>query len=42
MEVMIIKEIIAALIAAIGLYVGFINNLRTEVRLLKEKIETKI
>lgn len=40
MEVTIVKEIIAALIAAVGLYVGFINNLRTEVRLLKEKIKT--
>lgn len=39
MEATIIKELIAALIAAIGLYVGFINNLRTEVRLLKDKVK---
>lgn len=39
-EATIIKEVIAALIAAIGLYVGFINNLRTEVRLLKDKVKT--
>ena len=38
-EATIIKEVIAALIAGIVLYVGFINNLRTEVRLLKEKIK---
>lgn len=38
MEGTIIKELIAALIAAIGLYIGFINNLRTEVRLLKDKV----
>jgi len=39
MEETIIKELIAALIAAIGLYVGFINNLRTEVRLIKDKVK---
>ena len=37
MESTIIKEIIAALIAGIGIYIGFINNLRTEVKLLKQK-----
>ena len=39
MEATIIKEIITALIATVLLYVGFINTLRTEVRLLKEKIK---
>ena len=39
MEATIIKEIITALIATVVLYVGFINTLRTEVRLLKEKIK---
>ena len=39
MEATIIKELIAAVITAVGLYIGFINNLRTEVRLLKEKIK---
>ena len=37
MEQTIINEIIAALVAAVVMYVGFINNLRTDVRLLKEK-----
>ncbi|WP_143025559.1 hypothetical protein [Prevotella sp. tc2-28] len=37
MEQAIINEIIAALVAAVVMYVGFINNLRTDVRLLKEK-----
>lgn len=39
METTIIKEIIAALIAAVGLYIGFINKLRTDISVLKEKIK---
>ena len=39
-EITIIKEIIAALIASIALYVGFINKLRTDVTLLKDKLKT--
>jgi cobyric acid synthase len=31
--------LLGAIVSAIGLYIGFINNLRTEVRLLKEKIK---
>ena len=31
--------LLGGLVSAIGLYIGFINNLRTEVRLLKEKIK---
>ena len=40
MEQTIINEIIAALVAAVVMYVGFINNLRTDVRLLKEKTKS--
>ena len=31
--------LLGAIVSAIGLYIGFINNLRTEVRLIKEKIK---
>ena len=38
MEEAIINQIIAALIAAVGLYVGFINNLRSDVKVLKNNV----
>lgn len=39
MEATIIKEVIAALIAGIVLYVGFINKMRTQISVLEEKIK---
>lgn len=39
MEQAIINQIIAAIIAAIVLYVGFINTLRSDVRLLKDNVQ---
>ena len=38
-EATIIKEVIAALIAGIVLYVGFINRMRTQISVLEEKIK---
>lgn len=38
MEQAIINEIIAAVIAAVTLYIGFINNLRSDVKLLKNNV----
>ena len=31
--------LLGAVLSGVGLYIGFINNLRTDVRLLKEKIK---
>lgn len=39
MEQAIVNEIIAAIIASIVMYVGFINNLRSDVRLLKDNVQ---
>lgn len=39
MEEIIVKEVIAALIAGIVLYVGFINRMRTQISVLEEKIK---
>ena len=38
-EATIIKEVIAAIIAGIVLYVGFINRMRTQISVLEEKIK---
>jgi len=38
-EATIIKEVIAALIAGIVLYVGFINKMRTQISVIEEKIK---
>lgn len=38
MEMTILKEVIGALIAAVGLYIGFINTLRSDVKLLKNTV----
>ena len=39
MENAIINEIIAALISAIAIYVGFINRMRTQISVLEEKVK---
>jgi outer membrane murein-binding lipoprotein Lpp len=39
MESAIINEIIAALISAIAIYVGFINRMRTQISVLEEKVK---
>ena len=39
MEQAIVNEIIAAIIASVVMYVGFINNLRSDVRLLKDNVQ---
>ena len=39
MEQAIINEIIAAIIASIALYVGFINKMRTQISVLEEKVK---
>ena len=39
MEEIIVKEVIAALIAGIVLYVGFINKMRTQISVLEEKVK---
>ena len=39
MEEIIVKEVIAAIIAGIVLYVGFINRMRTQISVLEEKIK---
>ena len=38
-EATIVKEVIAAIIAGIVLYVGFINRMRTQIAVLEEKIK---
>ena len=38
-EATIVKEVIAAIIAGIVLYVGFINRMRTQISVLEEKIK---
>ena len=38
-EATIIKEVIAALIAGVVLYIGFINKMRTQISVLEEKIK---
>ena len=39
MEITIVKEIIAALIAAIAMYIGFINKMRSDISVLKDKVK---
>ena len=39
MEVTIIKELISAAIAALLMYIGFINTLRTKVAVLEDNVE---
>lgn len=38
MEAMIIKEIIAAIITGIVLYIGFINKMRSQIAVLEDKV----
>lgn len=38
MESAIINQVIAALISAIAIYVGFINRMRTQISVLEEKV----
>jgi chromosome segregation ATPase len=39
MENAIVNEIIAALISAVAIYVGFINRMRTQISVLEEKVK---
>jgi len=39
MEITIIKELISAVVAALIMYIGFINTLRTKVAVLEDNVE---